>query len=754
MSTADWLTGVQSLLSVSFDKYTATKIISDAQRLLHISSKIKFQDETASFCRRLHEGFYGERLDSNVCFDMGNLITQQYMLTNHQQHNHQQLDSLGLSSSGLPSSPHLMSSRPQSAIYSPQDLTFQDEFELDICEELKYVLLGSSSNSFTFVNSKGKSNNNNSNSNAGWSIELNFNVDLLLFNHVGILYQLLELSILFKSLKVDCGQPRPSSVFTSFNAFIKRCLNNYSNDLVKIYQNKISFIKLKGSLMEWMIKLKFLNWLIMQRENLNPNEFLNKVESYSAHNGDLLIKNFAIQIFKEILDPYLILIRNWILAGDLNTEDSQVENFFIEKASKNVEYSLSTHKVPNFVKKCEYIFQIGKSILFFKNYFQDYTWCKEFSEQNFNVNPFNIDEVEKLYSIVIGRLNSKILNSYRVQVQQLNSFLLLRQGDFIESIIIKGLNLLSKPAASLSSHNLIKLLQDSIETTTVIENYPTDVYNRLDARLLRIDARGSIGWNIFTLDYNLPKEIAYIIGTEYKEYLRFFNFAIQIKRVQYELSESWLSSSRLNLNIKTKKRQSNFGRKLQSLFLKFNILRHQFLAFMHTIDQYISNEIIDRQFKEFENSFVSPSYEINHGVLKSLKNREMPLYTIDYLQKMHKRYIHSISRCELFSNGEYPTAMLLKDVIDTIDVFCKMSKQFELIVQSIGDSADTDADLSIFDNNDDDEMQTFATRKLGGLFYQLNKRVVESFESQLKVFVSSLKIQGGRLHMLGVLLEV
>lgn len=651
------------------------KVVGECQLVISNANTIHFTPDLANLTQNLFNGVFGVSFNGNELQRISNYVSSFHSIQAEQ------------GSSSLPDQPSF-------------------DVELVLVNEFEFVFIGSNSKSFTFKETDSK-----------LKMSINMDLNLLQYNQIGLLYEFIEFALIVKSLKNTVNSKRSNSnTIIAFNNFIKQQLNQFTSYLNKSFQqfNDFGFIKLKSIIYDWEIKLKFIHWLSSRSLILPDYKFLETLTDYKEH-GNYLISQLSISAFEISSIPYVNSIKQWIINGTIPENDGNNGNnqFFIQKDS-----ILISENVPVFLKPSFYkIYQIGSTFNYIKLVLKDYKWCDEFNlKYSQNCDPFNSKLIDEIFNCIINHFNNKVLNSYLNEISNLNKFLLLKQGDLISSIISIGSEALNESTVNLSSYKLIQILQDSIESTSVKINYPSNVYNRLDARLLNIESNGSIGWKLFTLDYHLLDEINVIIGNEYREYLRVFNFLIQIKRIEYQLSKCWVDSNKLN-----KFKRSKFQSKL---FIKLNILRHQFLSFIHTIYQYILIEIIDESYSKFQNNF---KIDPNKLIVKNGKIITPSInFTFNDIQLWHKQYIESISRCELFSSNSI-LPILLREIIEIIDLFCSMNIQFDKSLRQISSSVVSE------------ELNDLINERFKWLMSQLNKEIVEKFEDKLNYLIFELK---------------
>lgn len=304
----------------------------------------------------------------------------------------------------------------------------------------------------------------------------------------------------------------------------------------------------------------------------------------------------------------------------------------------------------------------------------------------------------------------------------MNKFLLFNQGDFINIIIDKGFNILNNNSSNLSTNQLIYLLQDSIDSSSIIHNYKTEIYNNLDARLLNLSNSNNKGWDLFTLDYKLSNQIGYLINNSYKEYLRIFNFLFKIYKIKFKLSKIWKSSNLIFRKF-NKFPNNNFLNKSQK---KFHLIRYQFSSFINSVYSFIVNEIISLNFNKFNenlNTEINSISLLNNKLLPFKNNQDKKLFNLDDLILIHNDYIKSISRSKLFynSNNSPQISEVLFKILTVLENFLNLSDDFQSL-------------LLIHLNNPKKKL----INNLKSLILKLNNEIINNFENDLTLLINLL----------------
>lgn len=635
--------------------------------------------------------------------------------------------------------------------------------EKDIIVDLKYLLLGTDSNSFRF-------NTISTTPTSSLRVDIILDLSTILPNQIGYLKEFIQLALVIKKLSIVSSSPKTTTTTTnttrpSLQAFytcISESLLNFQSFLNGLYNTHSlkNLASLRYYLDDSFTSFRHIYWLYLKSTTLNSYEFLSLLHQYTLF-GDTLIKEISLDYFQKSYKPYRLIIKDWLLLGNLNEYDSIIEDLFIKLKDNNSIY-LQDH-IPSFISPeiGFKIYQIGKSINFLKLYMNDKIWCNDFNNSHSHLLSTYLDptSIESLYDIVINRLDSLLLNQYLSEISYLNKFLLLSQGDLIYSIINNGCSILDEPASNLSSTQLITLLQDSIEYSSISKNYDPSIYNRLDARLLNINSASTLGWDLFTLDFKLSNQMKYLISSTYKEYLRIFNFLFKILKLKNNLSKSWKNSHSIDYKFKSisSHNKTKTTKKINSYQRKFDLIRHQFISFVDCIFSYISNEILSVNYTNFQNKFHpqnEKSYNLVNNKLAPFTLKNNKAFNLDDLKEIHNDYILSISRSEMFYNekaSEMPLSRILYQLLLIIEAFVKLSTEFQ---SSIDDLSRIQKLIKLDPTSDLHQYQSIILTKIEKLFSKLGTDIVDLFENDLTLFIKILKSSNDEsIQCLGLILE-
>lgn len=563
--------------------------------------------------------------------------------------------------------------------------------------------------------------------------------------HARLLSDILEPALIFRQVSKfseDFKGLPTSPIKVSFYRCVESVLNHYAAFINQLYQSHpTSLIAIYNSLKEQVQSLRILLYLLRQSATLDGYEFLVKVHMLSEF-GDSHVQELTSQIFNSIVMPYYEYIEQWIIRGELIDE---YNDFFVSfNASENhindiVKYN--PRKLPTFLNSEPSIFtkilQIGKTLIFLSKFCRELDWVNNYSANYsqviFQANGGLRSMLSGTIQDLINSQHQKVINYFTIVVQgkfltylhlvNLKSIMLMNSSDFIEVINDKGSEIFGEPAVALTSGRLSDLLIQSIEAST-IRSLPNKYLNRIDARILDL-SHGSIGWDVFTLEYkllDLPVETLLNYNNASTQYLRLFHFLWSLRHYQYLLNDNFLEFQNLLKNdlralaTKTSNRRSarSAQEKTNQWFLKavrtINIVRSRFLALIRVLLKYLSFDLIEELFndkvvkslfraksvlgakftssnrnqplpilkKEFAEQFQNTSYLTAESVSATNMNE----CSIDEITAIHADYLETISMCKLLNErakGRFSGKSFIGQIFDFLELtfsFVKSSEEF------------------------------------------------------------------------------
>lgn len=114
-----------------------------------------------------------------------------------------------------------------------------------------------------------------------------------------------------------------------------------------------------------------------------------------------------------------------------------------------------------------------------------------------------------------------------------------------------------------------------------------EIVNGIDARVLEL-GHGSVGWDVFTLDYLAAKPLSTVLSFHHnggrKEYLRIFNFLWRIKKNDHFFQEQWLRHNNLARDFRRLRRSRPLVRDILKKMYKINALKNNVQHFNRKIE--------------------------------------------------------------------------------------------------------------------------------------------------------------------------
>ena len=179
---------------------------------------------------------------------------------------------------------------------------------------------------------------------------------------------------------------------------------------------------------------------------------------------------------------------------------------------------------------------------------------------------FNIDVIHKLINKDLVRI---IFTKFKfmTNLDSINKYLLLSQGDMMQSLMESLYEELDKPANLIFKHNLQSNLESAIRASNAQYNDP-DCLKKLNIKLINASV-GDIGWDIFCLEYKVDLPLNVIFNNKLlKDYQKLFFFFWKIKRIEYSQNNHiWKKVKTFNQLINTK---LDFMKKVVQISINLN----------------------------------------------------------------------------------------------------------------------------------------------------------------------------------------
>ena len=305
-------------------------------------------------------------------------------------------------------------------------------------------------------------------------------------------------------------------------------------------------------------------------------------------------------------DNNLIIEKKKENNNDINIIKDEEESSTIEENSLNEETnnSYSTYKLIS-----EFDYGIDKDKILYE--IDSYKSHLDFISFIFSLSSLNNEQNEKVLNIsfleeIIRKIDilHKLVNKELIRIffqkfklienlESLNKYLLLGQGDMIQSLMELLYNELKKPGNTIFKYVLQSFLESSINSTNARYN-DKECLDKLNIKLLN-PRPGDIGWDIFCLEYNISLPLSIIISNKNLiDYQKMFIFLLKIKRIEYSQEhQEWRKI--MNYCREILNENYNFFRKKIQRSLQFN---QEIIHFIISLHNYLTLEVLETQYKK------------------------------------------------------------------------------------------------------------------------------------------------------------
>lgn len=268
----------------------------------------------------------------------------------------------------------------------------------------------------------------------------------------------------------------------------------------------------------------------------------------------------------------------------------------------------------------------------------------------FQFNYDNINEFHDLVRASLSKVSEHLVTMVKDEfhlldhLQALKSYLLLGQGDFIEILIEKLSSELSKERRQIYLHNLSSILESSIRSSNA-QYAKTEITNRLQVKVLD---KGTSGWEIFTLDYEIPKTLSAIISPlSMRNYLFIFHFLFNITHCECLLNELWSQLGIISKELKYTEEEPLLNYYISQCFIE----RSEMYSVLKNILDYIMVEVVETAWEELKNT---------------VKNGK----DMDELVKSHHNFIKFIKENGFMNEKNSEIFNNIISLLDVIVQFC------------------------------------------------------------------------------------
>ncbi|CCH60344.1 hypothetical protein TBLA_0C05460 [Henningerozyma blattae CBS 6284] len=653
--------------------------------------------------------------------------------------------------------------------------------ETTILQSIPYTLLGTTSELFPFDSHTILLPNN------------------ILNGDSGLLHSIFEAGLLYNSLSNKVSQFNSADISP-----LKKCLLlNVTNKLqnYSIFINSISTnnndLTLKSFFKELsneIIVLRIYHKIIPNFNQYSGFQYFSKIFSLKSH-GDLLVQDVANSIYTDLEKIYFDCLINWLTLGKL---DSNNDDFFIELSSNKdsfLPFAIKKDRLlPTFTEKIwNQAYIIGKSLLLIKNYCNELEWANNFANKYSNLfkNVSHLGLSNQLSDIItlqykeITIFTNKILFKkfyLREIILALKDILLMGRSDFILYLIDQCKETLMQNATALQGHSIFRNIKYSISLSSLKYWLSTPdngyIVNGLDARLLNSN-HGSLGWDVFTLDYSIPVPISLVLNPKNnatnknrKEYLQIFNFLWRIKKNNYMNTVKWRESIPLIQNLRYLNNDDlSYNRDITRKISRMNILRNKIHSKCQIIETFCFTNIIEKYFSKLEtklqilngekrNKSLIPTKKFKNnntilaGILKPNFNQsasnimDQELFDIDMISDLHNNFLTNILSHKLLAFENKTNQKIKIPYSNSLSILLITAFKFMTTYSSFVETSNEINRQIALPNGDRNNVTITFNEELNSLVSQY-----KNFENLCNSFANDLLGDDEQLRHLGLLLH-
>lgn len=361
------------------------------------------------------------------------------------------------------------------------------------------------------------------------------------------------------------------------------------------------------------ILLNFLRELVHDTSNLRGGAFLSYLEQFRQHGNDQ-IRAVITRILDQMMLPYGEMLQGWLREGSLNDPFSE---FFITEANRgqglasrtfefdgfefwNQKFVLRLSELPKFIPEtlARRALVAGKTRKFIQAFLKNPPTHLRYQNPS-ALNNLQIDreyfvgnvlrenlcesmekEMKLAYKNACKQVRRILIQDCQLieQIRCIKQYVLLCKGDFsmnLLELLWEGLN---RPAGSLFRHNLVGVLESSIETTRDPRE-PDWLLANLDVRLLsndQISGPSATGWDVFALDYRVNFPVDCVLDPQsMQEYSKLSRNIWGLKRLEAVLSRCFQNLRNAQVSV-----SKSVTRELRQDLRKMELLQYEMISFV------------------------------------------------------------------------------------------------------------------------------------------------------------------------------
>ena len=448
------------------------------------------------------------------------------------------------------------------------------------------------------------------------------------------------------------------------NQYLNDVLNEVSKPFISFILNWIKYGKLEDPHKEFFVEIiKGIGvddlWKLMyQIVGKNVPNFMKRsstIKIFEVGKCIHFIRNFCKENY-NLSNLKKILIN--LIEGNEKSDNNEIniKNGIIPNkfGNNNFDYGYDKDKI-------KFEIESLKSCLEFIDYLFSQDNQEEISNISFiNDIIVNIDVIHKLINKDLIRI---FLDKFKFlsNLESINRYLLLGQGDMMQTLMELLFEELDKPSNLILKHNLESYLDSSIRASNAHFKDEENI-KKLSIKFLN-PSPVSVGWDIFCLDYKVDLPLNIIFTSKLlKDYQNLFLFFWKIKRIEFsQINHIWKKLQNINNNYSSiLMKDKQFIKKTMRISIHFN---QEIIHFITNLHNYFALEVLETQ-------------------LKKLKIDLSKVNNLDELILKHKQFVENIKeQCLLDAQN----TTINKKIFSIFNIILNFRAAFDIFNSFLGE---------------------------------------------------------------------
>ena len=516
-------------------------------------------------------------------------------------------------------------------------------------------------------------------------------------------------------------------VYLGNEKFLNNILNEVIKPFIEFILNWIKYGTIKDPYDEFFVKID---------ENINDeNIWKNKYKLIYGNIPNFVKSDFVLKIFE--VGKCIHFIKNFCKEKyNLNNLKKIIQfiyyKYFEEKEKNDIKIEEESEEDNSHLYSEEMIskfdFLINKEKINHEKSsyesvlnFIDFIFSNTDSNKILNIS--FLDEIIKNINIIHDLLHKDLVRiffqkfKFLENIEAINKYLLLGQGDMIQNLMESLYTELQKPGNTIYKYVLQSVLESAINSTNARYN-DKECLNKLNIKLLKA-LPGDTGWDVFCLEYNIDLPLNNVISSRnILDYQKMFIFLIKIKKIEYSQNLEWRKIMTYCHNIPNNK-YPFFKSKIKKS-LQFN---QQIMHFIISLHNYLTLEVLETQYKK---------------LIKKIKN----INSIDELILAHNEFVNSIKQKCFLDNKNNNNTIIYKKIISIFDIILRFRTAqdvlFSTLLQKISDLDEGEKSLNSQNSEEENEIDINYNKRIDESIKQI-AFLYEEFINKIIELINTMK---------------